>query len=289
MKNALLVRAELGNLKIKASIDEREESIYDAPTPRRVARDTDLHYHSTYEIFFSFGSDLIIKDESGQHKYNDKAVCVPPFYPHTALVEPSRFRILFELSRSKNDDGRDVHGKMERLFGEKLCPLKLRGRIKFYVDEIKRAVKKTGHLKREELSSLLKLIFLNLYEENIEDDGVYETGIENYLIVIDQCIGSKLTEGVTIGYIAKRLHLSYRQTARIIKANYREPLNEIITAKRLEMAKRLLTETDKSISEISALSGFSGESYFYKLFRRRYGTTPKHYRLENSNKRTETT
>lgn len=287
MKNALMVRAELGNMKIKASIDEREESIYDAPTPKRLSRDTDLHYHSTYEMFFSFGAELVIKDGEGIYNYTNRAVCVSPFYKHTAIVEPNRFRILFEISELGRDDGRNVYGKMKALFGEGLCTLKLQGKLKFYIDEIKRAVKKTGYLKRDELTSLLKLIFLNLYEANIEDDVGYETGIENYLIVIDQCIGSKLTEGVTIGYIAERLHLSYRQTARIIKANYKEPLNEIITTKRLEYAERLLTVTDKSISEISAQSGFNNESYFYKLFRKKYGTTPRDYRLKSLNKRTE--
>ena len=120
MKNALIVRAQLGNLKIKASIDEREESIYDAPTPRRVERDTELHYHSSYEIFFSFGSELVIKDSNGVYKYNDRAVCVPPFYPHTAIIDPSRFRILFEVSESRRDDGRNVYSKMKALLGEEL-------------------------------------------------------------------------------------------------------------------------------------------------------------------------
>ncbi len=286
MNNALIVRTELGNLKIKASIDEREDSIYDTQRPKLIDSDRDLHYHSTYEIFFSFGPDLLIKDESGICKYNDCAVCIHPFFRHAAIIDPTHFRILFELSRSKNDDGRDVYTKMKNIMGEEISTLKLQGKIKFYIEEIKRAVKKTGHLKREELSSLLKLIFLNLYEANTENEADHEAGIENYLIVIDQCINSKLTEGVTISYIAEKLHLSYRQTARIIKANYREPLNELIMAKRLLYAKKLLIETKKSISEISALSGFSCESYFYKVFRSKYGITPKEYRINNSNKRT---
>lgn len=278
MKNALMVRAELGNMKIKASIDEREESIYDAPTPKRLSRDTDLHYHPTYELFFSFGSELVLKDGSWLYTYTNRAVCVSPFYRHAAIVEPNRFRILFTITELERDDGRNVFGKMKALFGEGICTLKLQGKLKFYIDEIKRAVKKTGYFKRDELTSLLKLIFLNLYEANVEETGCYETGIENYLIVIDQCIGSKLAEGVTIGYIAEKLHLSYRQTARIIKANYKEPLNEIIMTKRLEYAARLLSDTDKTVSEISALSGFSNESYFYKLFRKKFGTTPREYR-----------
>ena len=50
---------------------------------------------------------------------------------------------------------------------------------------------------------------------------------------------------------------------------------------RLYHARNLLITSDKLISEIGALCGFSSEQYFYRLFRRRYGMTPHHYRTNS--------
>ena len=126
----------------------------------------------------------------------------------------------------------------------------------------------------------MKLLFISLYEENFADGGGGRIGMENYLIVIDECINSHLSENVNIEFVSKKLHLSYRQTARIIKANYKEPLHRIINQKRLSKAKKLLETTKKPISEIALSVGFSNESYFFRLFCKHYGTTPKKYRSE---------
>ena len=60
---------------------------------------------------------------------------------------------------------------------------------------------------------------------------------------------------MTISYIAERLHLSYRQTSRIIKASYRDPLNKILKERRLAKAIRMLTAESLPISEIASRTG----------------------------------
>lgn len=46
----------------------------------------------------------------------------------------------------------------------------------------------------------------------------------------------------------------------------------------LREAERLLLETSKSIAEIVSGLGFSNRSYFYRIFEKKYGMTPKEYR-----------
>jgi AraC-like DNA-binding protein len=47
---------------------------------------------------------------------------------------------------------------------------------------------------------------------------------------------------------------------------------------RINQAKRLLTETDKSITEVSVEVGFSDSGYFSRVFRREVGLSPEAYR-----------
>lgn len=50
----------------------------------------------------------------------------------------------------------------------------------------------------------------------------------------------------------------------------------------LEKAKELLLKSNTSISEIAVMLKFTNRSHFYKLFKERYGMTPKEYRLSHS-------
>lgn len=55
-------------------------------------------------------------------------------------------------------------------------------------------------------------------------------------------------------------------------------LNDFITEIKIEEAKRLLRETDKTIAQISDYLGFSSQSYFQNVFRKAVGLTPNNFR-----------
>lgn len=275
MNNSIIVRTSFGKHRIRASIDERNTSEEDDATPKLVSEDAELHFHASYELFFSLNDELIIKDTLGIHTYRGVAVCIPPFYDHTVLKDPGRFRILFESE-----------GKGDPIPSGSPVTFAISDTTTTYVDCIKRALRKNGAMLRDELAALIKLLFISLYEGNYGVDRGSGIGIENYLIVIDECINSHLAENVTISYIAERLHLSYRQTSRIIKASYRDPLNKILKERRLAKAIRMLTAESLPISEIASRTGFGSESYFYRLFRSEYGITPNEYRKAHMKNRT---
>lgn len=49
---------------------------------------------------------------------------------------------------------------------------------------------------------------------------------------------------------------------------------------RLEQAKRLLIETELTISEISEQVGYHNKGYFYQLFVNKYNMTPGKYKKD---------
>ena len=162
MNNAIIVRAELGDMRVRASIDGRGHEEIDSP---KLLFDAELHYHTLSEMFFSHTGELEITDEDGKHRYSGEAVCVPPFHRHAATVDPVRFRILFEISRIEKKGECGVYDRMSELLSGGISSFRLSEVSGRYVDEIKALVRHPGRFLRDELSSLLKLLFINLYKE----------------------------------------------------------------------------------------------------------------------------
>jgi len=50
----------------------------------------------------------------------------------------------------------------------------------------------------------------------------------------------------------------------------------------LEEAATLLRDTDDTVGEIMQILGYSNRTYFYRIFRQKYGLTPKEYREQPS-------
>ena len=50
---------------------------------------------------------------------------------------------------------------------------------------------------------------------------------------------------------------------------------------RFETAVLLLLDTDLAIEEIALDVGYENQSYFFRQFRKRYGMTPRRYRVEH--------
>lgn len=48
---------------------------------------------------------------------------------------------------------------------------------------------------------------------------------------------------------------------------------------KLDESRRLLAQTDRSIADIAASLGFSSQPHFQNMFKRKFGVTPKNYRL----------
>ena len=67
--------------------------------------------------------------------------------------------------------------------------------------------------------------------------------------------------------------------ARTLKAHTGQTPTEFVNGLRLEQAAILLTTTPQEIADVALDCGFENLSYFYRLFRRRYGRSPRAYRL----------
>ena len=55
---------------------------------------------------------------------------------------------------------------------------------------------------------------------------------------------------------------------------------EYVTEKRIEKARKLLKQTDKSSSEIAREVGYKDAHYFSFVFKKQLGCSPREYRAE---------
>ncbi|MDX1565768.1 MAG: AraC family transcriptional regulator [Phycisphaeraceae bacterium] len=77
--------------------------------------------------------------------------------------------------------------------------------------------------------------------------------------------------------------------SRFFKRATGRTMSQHVTALRLDHAARLLVETDLSVLEVAAESGFENLSYFHRLFRQAHGRSPRRYRLQAAARRAGST
>ncbi len=106
-----------------------------------------------------------------------------------------------------------------------------------------------------------------------------KTSDHNPLVHNIQCyIEEFLYSDITVSKIAEAFSYSEKYIGRLFKATLGTSLREYINEGRLMRAGMLLSETNKSVTEIASQVGFESLSYFNRMFRRKYGKSPTSFR-----------
>jgi AraC-like DNA-binding protein len=82
--------------------------------------------------------------------------------------------------------------------------------------------------------------------------------------------------------IAATVKLSSAYLGKLFKDSYQITLTEYINEVRLQHAQRLLENGDQSVLDIMEKCGYANPSYFFRLFKTKFGSTPKEYRMKKS-------
>lgn len=91
-------------------------------------------------------------------------------------------------------------------------------------------------------------------------------------------INTHLDQQITTEKLASALKINRPHLCERFRQETGITVGEFIAETKLEEAKRLLLSTNKPIAQISDLLGFSSQSYFQKVFRKKTGMTPNSYR-----------
>ena len=92
-------------------------------------------------------------------------------------------------------------------------------------------------------------------------------------------INNHAHEPIKIENLASMCHMSYSHFAKEFKQYYGQTCKHYLLTIRLQKAKDLLRFTDYDLNYISQETGFSDCSHLIHCFKKKYGITPKQYRL----------
>jgi AraC-like DNA-binding protein len=97
-------------------------------------------------------------------------------------------------------------------------------------------------------------------------------------ITIRRFIEEGYAEPLTLPQLAQRLGLSESRASHLVQQSCGLSFRELLIQQRLRAAMDLLRLSDLSVLDIAVATGFETLAHFYRLFRRRIGTTPRQYR-----------
>ncbi len=135
------------------------------------------------------------------------------------------------------------------------------------------ALPRTPYQTLKSASDLLALAASALYKQGLAQltPGSAQARLGQYL-------ADHLAEELTSEKICRALSLSRTGLYYLSRQTYGCGINEQITRLRIQKAMELLVSTQLSNSEICQLTGFPDYNYFYRVFRRQTGLTPRQYR-----------
>ncbi|MFC4598713.1 response regulator [Cohnella hongkongensis] len=96
--------------------------------------------------------------------------------------------------------------------------------------------------------------------------------------LIERYIAEHSHEDITLEAIGRRFDLSPYSISKMFKEQLGVNYIDFLTECRIDKAKRLMTDPDKSLKEITFEVGYHDPNYFSKVFRKTCGVTPTEYR-----------
>ena len=124
-----------------------------------------------------------------------------------------------------------------------------------------------------EMMVMINSLFIDNHSVEIADATFqYNQQVQEILTYINQHI----TDAITIEQLAEQFYISTSYICRIFKAATGTTINKYINARRITIAKSLLT-MGLGVSEVCEKCGFNDYSNFLKAFTKAVGISPKKY------------
>jgi AraC family transcriptional regulator len=136
-----------------------------------------------------------------------------------------------------------------------------------------------GKLYVDSLVNLLALHLLRQYTAPKSRFIVYENGLsERQTRQVVEYINEHLHQDIKLADLAALLNISQSHLSHMFKQSIGITPYQYLLQQRIERAKQLLKESDRSIMDIALLCGFNSHSHLSKQFRQMTGMAPKTYR-----------
>lgn len=118
---------------------------------------------------------------------------------------------------------------------------------------------------------------MSLLQETASDRQDYHPHIKKII----EAIKKNYNNDLTLDSMATQLNLTSAHLSRLFKGEVGISYKQYLTKYRLNLIKKLLITTDKTIQEIAILTGYQSANQLTRIFKKYEQITPKNYRLRH--------
>lgn len=180
----------------------------------------------------------------------------------------------------------DISFESIKLLFRNLCYilLKLNADINNEINDFLEKLSLPGYLlKYSSISDLIQIIH-NFYfftaQKYLDDAGGRNSAVSKVRDYIDR----NYSRDIGLNELSSVFHINASYLTRIFKQEEGDGINAYITKVRIENAKRILESGRVNIEKLAEAVGYEDSTYFFKVFKKITGMTPREYLLKNKNK-----
>jgi AraC-like DNA-binding protein len=211
------------------------------------------------------------------------------FFKANETVHISSLEIIREqFSKRKNYDFKGLEPKLKKLFQDSVAE-----KLFFYHGNYSiQAADIVEEINNKQMSGFLRSLFLeakayemlakqiNQYhdDQNEEKNPVLlrRSDVEKVKRAVE-IINIDLTKNYSVDHLAKEVGTNVNKLQEGFKYIFNLTVNKYMQQVKLKAAKDLLTNPDYNISQIVSMIGLNNRSYFSKIFKEKYGVSPKYF------------
>jgi AraC-like DNA-binding protein len=245
-----------------------------------------IHIHDSYEVYYSISGgkqflidnklydinpgDLFVINQFESHYVSQISKMV-----HERIVLSIHPDFLKDISTDKTDLSYCFTHRDENFSHKIQLDKEQQNRFMYFLNKI---ISADGFgADRIEYSSFIELMtyFTKLFVDN-EDSLLSNYKYNNQIQEVISYINDNVLENITIKHLAEHFFLSESYICRIFKLATGTTINKYITARRISIAKALLSN-GANINDVYIDCGFNDYSNFLKSFKKAVGVSPKKY------------
>lgn len=137
----------------------------------------------------------------------------------------------------------------------------------------------SGRIYGDALAIALAARLLGQYAASVPNTQNHSAGLPAYkLRRVIEYINDNLTRNLTLAEIAHVAGMNPYYFSRVFRQAMGIPPHRYVINRRMEKAKRLLTDDEMPLVEVGLSVGFRNQSHFTTMFHKQTGVTPKAYR-----------
>jgi len=283
MEKITNITIDIGDIRVRVLLDRGFFNLIEK-------RSSPPHSHSDFEMHFVFEDHVWFETSDGRILVETNDICIfPRGFLHRPLAEESECqRTSLRFGLKKLNSAKTNHAYADIILA-KLENLQFMRNLPSFAADLRSIISETyAHrtFSHERIKAMFTLFFSSLFSLLISsstDGDQAKLSIDNAesdirIAIIEEFFTYNYMNDITLSDLAAHLHLSEKQTQRMIQRAFNATFKEQLSRHRMHVAKILLLNTNDPVKDIALKVGYKSYGGFYNLFSNEMGISPMDYR-----------